>query len=315
VGIKDLFSKRAARAARAGEPDVYRYGDLPPAFRRQVVHIWQRAIGDYRPMRGGHGLGPDPTLWQTIEQTVAEEHGLFQLGEQYLDPIARCANYFLALTDVVLALDVIEAVFKAMDEQIRPNLNFAAASGVSQHPDDAIADLNQRFREHSIGYQYLGGQIVRVDSQYVHAEAVKPALHLLQDAGFEGPQDEFLRAHAHYREGKHKEAINEALKAFESTLKAILDERGWQYDRSRDTAKALLNIAFERGLIPEFLESGVGGLRSVLEAIVPTGRNRTSGHGQGSQPRPVDPHFAAYILHVTASNIVFLVECHRALGE
>jgi hypothetical protein len=37
---------------------------------------------------------------------------------------------------------------------------------------------------------------------------------------------------------KHKEAINEALKAFESTLKAILDERGWPYDKSRDGKSA-----------------------------------------------------------------------------
>lgn len=256
--------------------------------------------------------GPDPVLWQTIERTVAEEHGLFQLGEQYLDPIARCANYFLALTDVTLALDVIEAVFNAIDEHIRPQpFDFAQAFGVLQRPDAAIADLNQRFREHAIGYQYLGRQIVRVDSQYVHAEAVKPALQLLHAAGFEGPEDEFLRAHAHYREGKHKEAISEALKAFESTLKAILDARGWQYDKGRATTKTLLDIAFREGLIPPSLEGGLGGLRAALEGIVPTVSNRETRHGQGSQPREVDPHMAAYMLHVTASTIVFLVENHR----
>jgi hypothetical protein len=312
MAIRDLFSKRAAKAARAGTPDVYQYDELPQAFRVQVVHIWQRAIGDYRPEpRMMAYAGPPPSLWEKIERTVAEEHGLFQLGERREDPMAQCVNYFLRQKDTGRALDVIEAVFLAIDEDIRPDYHYRGGPLGLQSPDRAIDDLNQRFREHAIGYEYANGQIVRVDSEYVHAEAVKPALALLQEPGFLGPQDEFMRAHQHYREGKYKEAINEALKAFESTMKCICDERGWAYDKTKSTAKTLLDLLFTQGLVPAFLQTGFSGLRAVLEGVVPTARNRTSGHGQGSQPKDVPRYLAAYILHATASNIVFLVEAHK----
>jgi hypothetical protein len=46
---------------------------------------------------------------------------------------------------------------------------------------------------------------------------------------------------------------------------------------------------------------------------VPTGRNKLSGHGQGSTPKDVPDHLAAYMLHMTASAIVFLAEAEAAL--
>jgi hypothetical protein len=64
-------------------------------------------------------------------------------------------------------------------------------------------------------------KLIRIDSQYVHAEAVKPAIFLLQEAEFEGASEEFLKAHNHYSQGQNKEATAEALKTFESTLKSI----------------------------------------------------------------------------------------------
>lgn len=308
MAIRDLFSKRAARAARAGKPDVYQYEDLPRRLRVQIVHIWQRAIGDFMPHTHSRFDG-GTSLWAIIEQELAEEFGVFRLGPEH-DAFERLGNFFLK-AETAQALDTIEAVFNLVDQYIRPDLHYAQIS-VKQLPDDAIADLNQRFREHSVGYQYVEGQLLRVDSEYLHAEAVLPALVLLADPAFSGPQDEFLRAHKHYREGKNKESINEALKALESSLKTICAERGWKYDKDKDTAKTLIDIVLKEGLVPAYLQTAFGGLRSVLEGIVPTARNRTSGHGQGPEPKAVPVHFAAYVLHVTAATILFLVELHRA---
>lgn len=310
VSLRDFFSKRAARAAKAGAPDVYQYDDLPDAFRVQVVHIWQRALGDYCPQSVSRLYGPPPSIWEAIETDIAEEHGVFRLGNER-DPFERVANYFLRAKESGKALDVIEAVFTAIEHYVRPDLHYASIY-VKQHPDDAIADLNRRFREHGIGYQYANEQVMRIDSQYMHAEAVKPALVLLSAPGFAGPLDEFMRAHKHYRDGKHKEAINEALKAFESTMKSICDQRGWAYDKNKDAAKALIEVVLREGLVPTYLQTAFGGLRAVLEGAVPTARNRTSGHGQGAAPTVVPEYFAAYVLHMTASNIVFLIEANSA---
>jgi hypothetical protein len=170
-------------------------------------------------------------------------------------------------------------------------------------------------REHGIGYEFVGSKIVRVDSKYVHAEAVKPALELLHGAGkaFAGPLQEFMVAHEHYRKGEDKDAITWALKAFESTLKAICTARSWTFDSHKDTANKLLDIVFANHLVPAYLQSQFTSMNSLLASGVPTIRNKTSGHGQGAAPTVVPARMTRFALNLTATNIVFLIECHQAL--
>jgi len=140
---------------------------------------------------------------------------------------------------------------------------------------------------------------------------VEGAIALLHDAAFVGPNAEFLAAHEHYRKGRYKEAIADSLKALESTLKAICDARRWSYP-SGATAKPLLGLVVEKGLVPAFLEGHLAGLRSTLESGLPTLRNRAAGHGQGAVPVEIPSYLAAYALHLAAVTIVFLVEAHNA---
>ena len=103
----------------------------------------------------------------------------------------------------------------------------------------------------------------------------------------------------------------EALKSFESTMKAICAARGWTHAPNA-TAKPLVDVLFAKGLIPKELEAHFSGLRAAMESGLPTLSNQTSRHGQGPEPRPIPGHFAAYALHLAAANIVFLVEAHHA---
>ena len=158
----------------------------------------------------------------------------------------------------------------------------------------------------------MDGELVRVDSQFIHAEAVKPALALLHECGFDGPVEEFMRGFEHYRHGRNKEAVADALKSFESTMKAICKARRWSCP-SNATAKPLIDIMFQNKLIPSDLESHFAGLRAAMESGLPTISNRTSRHGQGPEPVSLPPHIAAYALHLVAANIVLLVQAHKAL--
>ena len=176
-----------------------------------------------------------------------------------------------------------------------------------------IDELNQRFKEHGVGYRFESGQIIQIDEDLIHEEVVKPALRILNQPQFAGAQEEFLKAHELYRKGDTKDSLSNCLKAFESVMKAICDKRGWQYDKDRSTAQALINICFDNGLIPKFWESHYSSLRSLLESGVPTGRNRRGGHGQGTAPTSVPDYLAAYMLHLTATTIVFLAEAEKEL--
>ena len=297
--------------------DVYQYDTLPAPFRVQVIHIWESAIGVHSQPSGGYtGRYDQPSpaneIWKFIHDNLARELGVFALGRERGDPAARCKAFVLeAGTDG--ALDIIEMSFRVIDRLVRKFSAFEIERAhITQDADDAVEELNRRFQEHAIGFQYCEGILVRLDSQFIHAETVKPAISLLNEAEFEGPAEEFLNAFDHYRHERFKEAVAEALKAFESTMKSICTARKWPFSPTH-TAKPLLDTLFKNGLIPAELESSFSGFRSALESGLPTLSNRTSRHGQGVDSKPIPPYLAAYALHLAASNIVLLVQAHTSL--
>ena len=309
--IFDTFAKRMARVRNAGKPILYKYEELPAKLRVQVVHILQDTI-ERIPHSGSSVFdrthSSEEGWWRTIHDTLAKEMGKFKLRDTNEGYDLQCLNFILQSKDFEQVMSLIEIAFRLIDTELRWNNGYR-----EQLYSDAISELNQRFQEHAIGYQYKSGYLVRVDSQYLHTETVEPALSLLYDAGFTGASDEFLDAHKHYRQGNNKDAISNALKAFESAMKTICDKRKWQYDKKRATASTLISILFAKNLIPPDMQSHFGGLRTTLESGVPTVRNRMGGHGQGSVPVDVPDYIVPYVLHLTASNIVLLVSAYNEL--
>ena len=179
--------------------------------------------------------------------------------------------------------------------------------------EDSICELNARFLEHGVGYQFESGQIIRIDSTLLHSEVMKPALHLLSQPEYEGANAEFLQAHKHYRHGIYKGTVSECLKAFESVLKIICHKQQWAYKQS-DNAKRLIDICFENQLVPNYQQLQFSSLRSILETGVPTPRNKASAHGQGVASITVPSHLAQYVLHLTASTVLFLSEAEKQLS-
>jgi uncharacterized protein DUF7014/AbiJ-like protein len=312
MAIVDLYSKRQKRL-RGEVPDVYQYTDLPSAFRSQVVHIFHDLLGNPH----GH-YSPTNEFCKGIHDAIAREHGIvpgYSINKRQIshrtDYRHELCDYLLAAPDIDHAFDVIELTMRAA-KQFRQVRNFQYAE-VNTKFENGVAELNQRFEEHGIGFQFESGEIIQVDSKVIHQEVVKPTLLLLSAQRFAGANDEFLKAHEHYRHGRYPEAMNECLKAFESVMKVICKDRKWQVSDTA-TAKDLIKAVFDNGLLPTYLQSEFTGLRTTLESGVPTARNRESGHGQGATVKTVPQHVAAYALHLTAANILFLAEADKALS-
>ncbi len=312
MGIFDLFSKRQKRL-RGEIPDVYTYDAIPNPLRVQIVHIWTDTLGtdiDYDYDNKGVRQG-----YMFIVENLCREYGLFKLTDKgFFGPrnyMEELINFFLQEAENERVIDTIEFSFRYTDMVTR-EWEHRQLGSASINADNAISELNNRFREHGIGYQYANGEIIRVDSELIHSEVIKPALKLLQAKFLAGAQQEFLKAHEHFRKENTKEALNEALKAFESTMKAICDKRGWLYDK-RDTSKKRIEICLKNDLIPSFWQQQMTSLRVLLESSVPTGRHKLSGHGQGSKPVDVPMYIASYVIHMTAAAIVFLCEAEKKL--
>lgn len=306
MAIIDIFSKRQRRA-RGEVPDVYTYDNLPRPLKVQIIHIIGEAIDVEMPYPCA---GREGTC-RKINQVLCREYGLFRLDASS-GPEAQLFNFFLAAESIDRSLDVVELCFQEISSRIETNTHSEFSRVLPEAITGAIPELNTRFREHGVGFQFESGQLIRVDSRFLHSEAVKPALGLLHDQKFKGPNEEFLNAHDHYRHGRNKESLAEALKAFESTMKVIIKLRGWPTN-PKDTAKDLIGTCIKNGLFPPALQSQLGTLRSLLESGVPTASNNFGRHGQGAIPTSVPDYFARYALNLTATTVLFLVEAHLSL--
>jgi len=289
--------------------DVYTYDDMPEPLRVQILHIIGDAIG--RPyFNGEHPAGEAYAL---IVKTLRSEYGTFQLAPQPLNMKSELFEFFLREKDVDRCLDVVELSMRVIERFVAEQYQYwGNVEDVTLTPADAVADLNTRLRESGVGYQYVSGDVVRVDSQVIHAEAVLPVLSLLRLAGFEGADAEFLEGHLQYRKGHFKQAIVSACKAFESTMKAICAEQNWTVDADASSRK-LVNTVLSHGLLPQYMETQLGAVRTLLESGVATVRNKNGGHGDGSVPVDVPDWYARYALNLTATTMLFLLEAHQHL--
>ena len=313
----EIFSKRQKRS-RGEVPDVYQYETIPPELRVQVVYIWKDIWGEVD-SRYERKFGAPLHAYEFIHEVLGRGHSVFRLdkGSDY-DEIVM--NFLLHTKETEKVIDVIETSFRYIDQIVRDNFNGFMSQRLSYglkrsrlSPDEAINELNYQFREHGVGYQYESGQIVKVESQFAHSEVVKPALSFLSDRMYKGANEEFLKAHEHYRKRNHKDCMNNCLKAFESCLKTICKKRKWHYDSEKATANDLIQIVLSQGLIPVFMESHFSGLKSALGSGLSTLRNRRAGHGQGPDKIVVPEYVAAYALHLSASNILLLAKADEEM--
>ena len=313
--IFDLFSRRR-RAERGDIPDVYVYDTLPQKVRIQIIHLWRRAFwssedAEEFPSASGATL---EKACAPCRELLREEYGVFALSRPTHSAKEEIEGFFLAENDVEKCMDVIEVLFFFIDGFIRERIaeikTYRGFRPPNILPDDAIEVLNLRLKEGGIGYAFESGKIIQINSQFLHAETVKPALALLSAADFSGANDEFLRAHAHFRSGEYGDCLSECLKAFESVMKIVCEKRRWTLP-AKATASTLIDLVLSNELVPIYFQNHFTGLRTVLESGIPTPRNKADGHGQGSTKHNVPEYLAAYVLHQTAASILFLVKAHQ----
>lgn len=308
MAIIETFSKRQKRL-KGEVADVFTYDQIPPPLRVQICHIWRKCFGvdtrDY--------LGANPA-YVYLHENMACEFGLFSFPNISNRHDAAIIDFFTTQATIQQALDMIDVSFRYAIV-MHNNEDWKEMYKVRLSSEDAISDLNTRLLEHGVGYAFVVGEtpgLIRKDNEYLHKEAVLPALRLLHEEGFRGANDEYRKAHEHYLHGNEKECLNECLKAFESTMKTICTNRKWPY-KETDTASTLIDTCLKNGLLPAFMQAHLGAVKSALESAIPTVRNKLGGHGQGSHPKEVPNFYAEYLLHETATTIVFMVEAYKLL--
>lgn len=311
--VFDLYSKQ--QKALKKRPKRLRHDVFPEPLRTQVWSILYRVIG-YASLASET---PGSAIYPEVERILLHEYALSRLPNGNEQGIADLLNLhkpierFFRIATVEQCLDVVQVMLVVAMEYFDRHRDLPRPLDRSRiSVAEAIAEINARFKEHGLGFQFHDGHILKITSEYVDANTMLPTLRLLREPFLAGANQEFLKAHEHFRHGRYKECINECLKAFESTMKAICTKRGWAYQQS-DTAKTLIKTCIDNGLFPLFMESHITGLRTTLESGVPTARNKTSAHGQGGAVTTVSEEFATYVMNITAANLLLLCESERKL--
>lgn len=312
MGIYNLFSKRQKKL-RGEICDVYQYDTIPNNLKIQITQIISDAIGTSTHCgKYGHYMSESDELYAYIHKILCREYGIYELIKNADTYFHEIYNYFLQQDDIEKCLDIIEISFNVIATHVKEN-PYKFTEFTSLSPDDAIDELNERFKESCVGFQFESNEIIRIDSQIIHAEVVKPTLRLLGSTPYlAGSNNEFLSAHEHYRRKRYKECLNDCLKSFESLMKAIHDDNSWEYNKN-DTASRLISSCLSHNLIPSYLQSQFTSLKTMLETGVPTIRNKNSGHGQGTEIKNIDEELASYMLHLTATNLLYLAQCAQKI--
>ncbi|MBF0611440.1 MAG: abortive infection family protein [Magnetococcales bacterium] len=298
MAIYELYSKRLARDAN-NVSEIYNYGSLSKKIKMQIIYIMMDVFG-----------GMIEGCFNEISRRLCREYGELKLSYNINNEYggSSIARYLGSLSAITRELDLVELSFNYMIEMHENGYNNIG------NPFLAISDLNERFKENMVGYRFESSRIIRIDSEYAYTEMVKPTISLLNKPYFQGANQEFLSAHEHYVYGRYKECIVDANKAFESTMKAVCDKRGWKR-KGGEVAAELVKLIMKNHLLPEYLHSQMGTLANLLISGLPEVRNKTSAHGQGSDPVNVKEHFARFALHQTATNILFIAEADMLLEE
>lgn len=278
-----------------------------------MQQILKDALGPHYPRTGysgDHYIKDNPDTWKFIAKALRKEFGVHRLARAETE--GREVIGFLESADAAQFIDTVELCARVLERVASEWAGHQREQkGVEQKSEDAIEEINVRFRQAGVGYQFVEGIAIRLDSEYAHEEVVRPALSLLRDAQYAGPQEEFLRAHRHYRNGEYPQAITESAKAFESMLKVVCDAKGWSYDKGSRASDLLKRVRSE-GLWPDYLDASFDQLLATLSSGLPRVRNEDGAHGQGGVPRSTPPYIAGYALHLAAAKILLIGEAATA---
>jgi hypothetical protein len=303
MGIFKTYSK-----SQTGIPDVYTYDKVDLKLRNQIYHIWNDFFNQhcFDALVNSARREIYKTICKEIGQKALFSRGFFGSEDDFVEQVEK---YFEELRDddIHKILDAIQITFFYMELLEKLTKDENPYVQISYAVEQAIKDLNYRFRENGVGYEYSNGKIIRIDNKLLHRETIKPTLLLLTEKKFKNANDEFLKAHDHYKHKRNKECLNECLKSFESTIKIICTENKWTYNQT-DTAKALINILLTNKFLPNYNESSLNALKQLLEGTVPTVRNKNSAHGAGETTIVVPDYLANYMLYITGATIRLLVD-------
>lgn len=299
-GIFNAFSRRPTPPGERKK--------LTPEFKNRTLML---CVEKHYVSQGTYSNSP-PRFWSEIHKKLRFLTGSPSLSDSFSSSHFEDIGSFLSECSDEHFLDFIEFVFQVQDRT--PN-DAAASAWVNP------TDINTFFDVSNLPYyltKYVweeerisrGGlkrslvslpQIVIRDSEVLHQMAIEPTLDLLSGRRWRTANEEFIKALQHYRKKEWEDCVSMCASSVESVMKIVCKEKGWEKKPDSLQAAPLLKIVVkESNLDPYFVK--------LLELPHVIRNDKSYAHGAGNLDKTLPQHVAQFVVNMTASTILLIVE-------
>lgn len=260
---------------------------------------------------GTMALGRSPTSEQNCMDFLGQPYDLWNNAHGDPDNFAK------------LRLSLIELLFREAEAILRglvPNQDVknwwaivrARTSPPRTAVEDALAatvqgidELNSRFQQAGVPFEYHVGIIQRIDDPTTNAQIEQPFWTLVSDPKFVNVDTDIKEAIDRRDAGKPDAAFY-AMKALESVIRILSDELGRTRGSERGAAEFIDNLVAAKPA--RYIE---GWEANALKSLFRELRNPL-GHGPGTaQPLILQPHQSTWAIESAMSWIKSLVRCRQ----
>ena len=294
--FKNLFVNRFTRI-HSKVPDYYVH-EIKDKQRFSIV----RLIQDYPLSNYEIGNTYDELdEWKLVfERELGKSIGYS--SEKFFDYLITCH-----LSEFLSALEILIIIKKK-----HAKLNYEK----NMELKNLIEGINKIFNIHKIGFEIvlvdddeLPFMIIPFESKFQLNETILKPRTLLFNQKFNGALDEFDQTLDDYRLEKYNDCIHKANKAYESTLKTVLDKKEISYTKS-DTIPKLVELIIKN---TDLLKVSTQEIFINLDKCLKNGPNVIRnlggiGHGQGEEIKKIEQSYAKFVINMVGSIIVFIIE-------
>lgn len=284
ANVVKVFSERYAAAIRAGK---FSDQTLTPALRERIAEtlaMHNYAIGVQRDP-DDKWIDNSDIMTETIEDLAAH------IGWAAIPQCPDRSDSRRPLLDVIRT-GPIEHVFDAIE--------LMHGMILSDRGEAFAIRLNVLFETAELPWRLFRGEVIKLDNGFVGAGDTQAALEKLAAGPFAGAAAEYGKALSELATGEAKDAIFEACKSLESTMKVLT---GLEHLNADKLVKALT----EQGYLDDLPESVRAGFGNAVLMCLPFLRNKLGGHGQGSDVVTVPETYGRLALQLGAALQNFLI--------
>ena len=222
-------------------------------------------------------------------------------AQKYLHKVMGPDALTISTTTEKRNLGFIEAIQHGYSRQVLDCIEAWFCRAPEHWVSSAERELNEAFSINESPWRVLNGEMLLIDSGYLHAELISKQVDFMKALSVNGAMEEFQMALREFQQGEFAHAITEAAKSVESTLKFVMG------DNAETDLSGLLKLLRKTDLVPSYYSNFFESFTKIIQATGITRNQPGNAHGQGCEIVNSSKSLAEFQINLAASVNKFLL--------